>query len=676
MAKQRPMKLEDLFRLKALGRVAISPDAAQVAFELKRFDYEKNKNFVNLMSVDAGGGKMRELTRGDHVDQMPRWSPDGSRLAFTSDRDKGRTLWVMDMAGGEPRRITETDGWVSDFAWSPDGRRIAYAYHPMNEREKLERDEKSDELKKRPAFKHITRLFHKLDGAGYWNGEYTHIWIINADGGKPKQLTRGDYDDAEPRFSPDGRLVSFVSNRVDNPDLDKHNNDIYTVRASGGAIRRITQMEGGAAGHSWSPDGKTIAYIGNPSRRGNSYKYLDRVWLVPASGGKPRELTTDIDNECFNVTLGDVAAGLFDALPPIWTPDSKRVYFPVSEQGATRLYSRSVDRRDTRCEVDGHLNIYAAQRTGRDGPIALSIGTPTNPGDVYLYDPAGGGRATGVSDDRLQRLTQVNDAVLSKLYVAEPEHFTVKSDKLDIDAWVLKPPGFDAKKKYPAILEIHGGPAGQYGAAFFHEMQWMASKGYVVVFGNPRGSAGYGVKFRNAIQFDWGNLDYKDVSRIADWLFKQRYVDGRRVGVTGGSYGGYMTNWLVAHTRRFRAAVTQRSVVSFESFYGVSDVGYLPGWMGPKPPWDDPKPYRKQSPLTHVKKVRTPLLIIHSEEDWRCPVSQADELFIALKMLEVETELVRFEGESHGLSRGGRPQNRAERLRQIMRWMDKHLAKA
>jgi acylaminoacyl-peptidase len=207
-------------------------------------------------------------------------------------------------------------------------------------------------------------------------------------------------------------------------------------------------------------------------------------------------------------------------------------------------------------------------------------------------------------------------------------------------------------------------------------MQWMAARGYVVVFGNPRGSAGYGLKFRSAIQFDWGNLDYQDVSRIADWLFKQRYVDGRRVGVTGGSYGGYMTNWLVAHTHRFRAAVTQRSVVSFESFYGVSDMGYLPGWMAPKPPWDDAAPYRRQSPLTYVKKVRTPLLIIHSEEDWRCPVSQADELFTALKMLGVETELVRFEGESHGLSRGGRPQNRAERLRQIMRWMDKHLAKA
>ena len=667
MAKKRPMKLDDLFKLKAVGAVAISPDGTKVAFELKRFDLQENKNFVNIMLVDVGGPKPRPLTCGNHVDLRPRWSPDGQRLAFTSDRDKGRTLWLLDMTGGEPRRISEPDGFVTDFAFSPNGRKIVYTRQAMSENEKLARDGKNDEIKKKPQIKRITRLFHKLDGAGYWNGNYTHVWITSTGGGKAKQLTRGEYDHAEPRFSPDGRLVSFISNRMDNPDYNNHNMDIYVVRPTGGAIRKITQMEGGVWGHSWSPDGKTIAFVGNAARLGNYYKHLDRIWLAPSKGGKPRELTREIDNECYNATICDVAGMMFEPNPPIWSADSQRVFFPVTERGSTHIYTRSVSRKDTRLAFDGDINVYDLQRSGPSGPIALAIGTATNPGDVFVFDPD--------TDQEPRRLTHVNAEALKRIHIAEPEEFTVKSGNVNVQTWVLKPPGFNANRKYPAILEIHGGPQAQYGHSFFHEMQWMAAKGYVVVFGNPRGSAGYGLKYRNCIQHDWGNLDHKDVSKIADWLFSRKYVDRKRVGVSGGSYGGYMTNWLVGHTNRFRAAVTQRSVVNFDSFYGVSDFGFQPGWVSTKPPWADPASYRKQSPLTYAKNIKTPLLIIHSEEDWRCPVSQADELFTALKVLGRETELIRFEGESHGLSRGGRPQNRGERLRVIMAWMDKYLLK-
>jgi dipeptidyl aminopeptidase/acylaminoacyl peptidase len=263
--------------------------------------------------------------------------------------------------------------------------------------------------------------------------------------------------------------------------------------------------------------------------------------------------------------------------------------------------------------------------------------------------------------------------VLARIDVADPEPFSVRSGSVHVHGWLLKPPGFNPRRKYPAIIEIHGGPQVQYGCAFFHELQCLAAAGYVVVYANPRGGSGYGLKFMSAIRGRWGGLDYQDVMRVANWLFARPFVDKRRVGVTGGSYGGYMTNWLIGHTNRFAAAVTQRSVVNIESIIGTSDYGYqlgeeLGGW-----PWKNVERLRRQSPLTFVKNIKTPLLIIHSEQDLRCAIEQAEQLFMSLRLLGREVEFVRFEGECHELSRGGRPQNRAERLRRILGWFEKHL---
>lgn len=660
------MRLEDLHELKAVGRVALSPDGRQVVFELKRADLDENQNYTQLMIVDVAGGEPRALTAaGKHNDLLPKWSPDGTRIGFVSTRDKGATLWVLPMDGGEPRRLTDNDGFVADFAFSPDGRRIAYIWQAMNERQKLERDEKKDELKRRPQIKRITRLQHKLDGEGWWNGQRRHVYVVSAAGGKPKQLTFGDYDDSEPNFSPDGRLVSFTSNRVENPDLYTENADIYVVRVSGGGLKKVTRMPGACKAHTWSPDGKRIAYIGDPAGPGEWWKYNARVWVVDATGGKPREVTREIDQQCVNTTLGDVTTAGFAPTPPLWSRDGERLYFTASEQGATRLFSRSLDKRDMRCEIGGEVNILFAQRTASDGPVALSIGTATNPGDVYLADPG--------ENWRLRRLTHVNAGLLERVEVAEPEAFRVRSDGVEVQGWVLRPPDFDKRRRYPAILEIHGGPHAQYGYSFFHEMQWLAAKGYVVAYANPRGSTGYGLKFMNCTHADWGNLDARDVMKVADWLFSRPYVDPKRVGVTGGSYGGYMTNWLVSHTDRFRAAVTQRSVVNLESLFGTSDFGYDLGHEFGGTPWHKVEQLRRQSPLTYVKNIRTPLLIEHQEQDLRCPIEQAEQLFACLKVLGREVELIRFEGESHGMSRGGRPHNRAERLRAIAGWFDKYM---
>lgn len=674
MAKKRAMALDDLFRIRAVGRVAISPDGSRVVFELKRFDLKKNKNFTQLMIVGLKG-KPRPLTEGEHNDTLPQWSLDGTRLAFVSDREKAACLYVMPMDGGEPQRLTDRDGSVGDFAWSPDGRRFAFIYQSMSDREKLERDDKKDQLAKQPQYKHITRLFHKLDGDGWWNGHYTHVYVMSAKGGKARQLTRGAYDAREPRFSPDGRLISFISNRSGDPDWDWDQSDIYVVKPGGGRIKRITQSPGYCSAHSWSPDGAAFCYVGNPCKPRQWYKYDEHIWTVPAAGGKARELTRGIDKQCTNTTGGDVASAGFSSSPPLWSPDSSRVYFQVSERGATRIYSISATGRGLLCEFGGDLNVMHMQRTARDGMVALSVGTAPNPADVYVADltssdpPAERRR-------RAQRLTDVNAGLFKRVEVAEPEGFSFMSGKTLLEGWVLKPPGFRKGRKYPAILQIHGGPEAQYGYGFYHELQWLAARGYVVVYANPRGSSGYGFEHMRCIMRDWGNLDYKDAMKITDWIAKRPYVDSKRIGVTGGSYGGFLTNWLIGKTNRYKAAVTQRSCVNWESMLGTSDFGFIIGDEFGGTPWKDHQNLRRQSPLTYVKGIRkhnTPTLIIHSEEDLRCPIEQGEQLFMTMKMLGCTVEFVRFEGEPHGLSRGGRPQNRRERLRRIGDWFDRYL---
>lgn len=666
MAKPRPMRLEDLFAMQVIGQAAISPDGTRVAYELKRFDFAENRNVQQLMLLDAATGVSRPITdAAQRSDSLPRWSPDGARLAFLSDREKGSTLWVMPMDGGEPRRLTDCEGRVSDFAWSPDGRSIAYVYQPLNEREQLERDDKRDELKRRPQYKHITRLLHKFDGVGYWNGHYAHVHIISAKGGKPRQLSDGPFDDREPRFSPDGQLVSFVSNRRGDPDRDIDQSDIYAVSARGGRLRQLTRGPGYRSQHAWSPDGRSIAYVGSACKPGDWWKVDNHLWELDVASGRARELSGGIDNSCDNMTIGDVAGIGFDASPPIWYDAGQRIAFVVSEHGATRLYSVGVKRRDVRLEIGGNIRIHHIQRTGPTGSVAINIGSATNPADLYVTDLE--------HDGDPRRLTHVNQELLTRAAASAPREFWLKSGSTKLQCWMLAPPDFREDRRYPAILQIHGGPQAQYGYSFMHEMQVMAARGYVVAYCNPRGSSGYGLKHRRCIVGDWGSVDYDDVKKLADWLFSRPFVDPKRVGVTGGSYGGFMTNWIVGHEKRFAAAVTQRSCVNFESMVGTSDFGpELMNTLGGAP-WRGFEKLRRQSPLIFAEKMRTPLLIVHSEQDLRCPIEQAQQLFTALKFLGCEVELVAFEGESHGLSRGGRPQNRAERLKRILGWFDRYL---
>jgi dipeptidyl aminopeptidase/acylaminoacyl peptidase len=661
--KKRRIDIEDLFKLRVIGTAAMSPDGGRIVFALQRRDLRKNKTFSSLYAVSARGGRLRRLTRGDHADHLPRFSPDGRTLAFLSNRDKTSAVWLLPMDGGEPKRLTDRDGHVMDYSWSPDGKTIAVARKALTEREKLLRDEKTDEAARRPHFRHVTRLVYKFDGEGYLSGEMIHIHLVNVANGRSTRLTDGKWDEVEPRFSPDGSKVSFLSNRVPDPDLYVDNYDIYTVGRDGKGTRRVTRERGPKQSHAWSPDGAHIVFLGHLGGPGEWSAHNCHVRRVKSGGGPSVDLTPDVDRHTMNMVIGDSDSTAFGGPPPHFTADGKRVVFAVTDEGAGHLASVPLEGGPVEPLVDGPVSVFGFGLPATGGPGWAVVADLTTPAEMFSLDPVNG---LG------KRLSSVNRAALAGIDVAKPEEVRFRRRGGAVHGWLLKPPGFRKGRKYPFVLEIHGGPHCAYGHVFFHEMQLLAARGYVVLMTNPRGSDGYGLDHRTAIHADWGNVDTKDLMRAVDGVVKEGFVDERRMYVTGGSYGGYMTNWLVGHTNRFRAAVTQRSVVNLSSFFGTSDMGYYFRETFDGDPWTNPANYERMSPITYAGKIETPLLIIHSEEDYRCPIGQAEELFVKLKLLGKEVEMVRFVGESHGLSRGGRPQNRVERLKRILGWFKRH----
>ena len=662
--RKRPIEIEDLFRLRVVGATDMAPDGSRVAFALQRLDLKKNATYSSLYAVSGRGGRLRRLTRGDHVEGNPRFSPDGSILAFLSNRDKARALWLLPMDGGEPKRLTDRDLAVIDYAWSPDGKHIAIAARALTDRQKLERDGKTKELARQPDFRHVTRLHNKTDGVGYRSEESTNLHLVRVASGRTTPLTSGKWDDIEPRFSPDATRVSFLSNRVKDPDLFGSNLDIYSVGLDGKGLRKITREPGPAFGHTWLPDGKQIVYLGHLGGPGEWSKHNIHVRRVPAGGGKSTDLTPDLDRNAMNLVIGDVASTDFGGPAPVLTPDGSRVLFAVTDEGRSRLASVSVDGGPIADPITDDRTVFGFGFARDAGTGWMISGDMTDPGDLFAMSPDG---VPG------KRLTKVNATALRGLDIVEPEEVKSKRRGGFVHGWILRPPTFRKGRKYPAVLEIHGGPHVAYGRVFFHEVQLLAARGYIVLMTNPRGSDGYGLAHRTAIQSDWGNVDMKDLMTAVDGLLANEPVDPKRLYLTGGSYGGYMTNWLVGHTNRFRAAVTQRSVTNLESFVGSSDIGFTFGRAEfDGQPWEEPERYRKLSPLTYAEKIETPLLVVHSESDFRCPIEQGEQLFVKLKLLGKTVEMVRFVGESHGLSRGGRPQNRAERLRRILGWFKRY----
>jgi dipeptidyl aminopeptidase/acylaminoacyl peptidase len=663
--KKRLITAEDLYRFQLITDCRISPDGKHVVFAVQRVDKKTEKKYSNLWVVPTDGGRPRQFTYGDQVDGQPRWSPDGCEIAFLSNRgdEEQSQMYVIPFYGGEARPLTDLKGTFAGFEWSPDGRQIVCQFR-RKDQEAIEREE--DERKEELGIvsHHITRVFYKLDGTGYLPQERWHIWTIDARNGRAKQLTdSGVYDELEPRWSPDGGQIVFCSNRSEDPDFDPDATDLYIIPAAGGEMRKIETPFGPKELPSFSPDGRWIAYVGHEGR-GDWWKN-DDLWAVPADGqGQARNLTGRYDIHVSCGTINDMGSPAM--MPPTWSKDGQRLYFQMVHHGNTLLKSISLDGDDMQTVIGGEGVVGAFTFDQEGAKLGCFYGEMKNPGQVWVRDVATG---------RSRKLTRVNENLLGGIELGEIEEVWFKgAADNDLQGWILKPPGFDPSKKYPSILEIHGGPLVQYGNFFMHEFYYLAAQGYVVWFSNPRGGRGYGEAHAKAIWGAHGTADHADLMAWADYVAGQPYIDRDRMGVTGGSYGGYMTNWIIGHTDRFRAAVTQRSISNRISGWGSKDFNWTYQEMfDNQPPWEALDRYWDVSPIKYIGNAKTPTLVIHSQQDHRCPIEQGEQVFVALKQLGVEAEFVVFPDEPHGLSRVGRTDRRIERLNHIRRWFDRFL---
>jgi len=656
---KRSVRAEDLALLQLASDAQIAPDASAVAYVVTTMDLEADRYRSAIWLARTDGSPPRRFTSGTQRDMMPRWSPSGEELAFLSDRTGSDQLWVIPRNGGEARQVTNFVEPVTGFAWSPDGQRIAVVTRAQQAEGKV--DPETDVVR-------LTRLRYRFDGQrGFLHERRSHIWVVDLRTGTLERATDGDWDDDWPAWSPDGSQLVFTSNRTEEREWNAAS-ELWLLRFdAAGRTVDLSCVSGGPSAAfgrpSWSPDGRLIAAVGHFESWAGSARHK-RLWVMTPDGNERWNLSAD-----FDATLEDSL--LTDAFGPskpglIWSPDGRWIFTQVSEQGAVRLYRFPVSGGAPECIIGGARRVLDFSLSADGRWIAAVIADPVDPGSVWLMAADG-------SSSRC--LADPNAAWKEEVEILGPEEMWVSSpvDGRPIHAWVLRPANAGGER-VPLVLSIHGGPHGMYGWAYCHEFQVLAAEGYGVVYANPRGSQGYGETFLACTRGAWGEADMPDLMAVVDAVLAQGWADPERLGVCGGSYGGYMTNWIIGHTDRFRAAVSMRCVSELVSMYGTSDIGvYFSEWEIGATPWDDPERYRRLSPLTYAPNIRTPLLLLHAEEDWRCPIAQAEQLFTWLRRLGRTVELVRFPGEGHNLTRSGRPRHRLEHLEHELRWFRTYL---
>jgi len=667
--KKRFIAPEDLYQIELISSARISPNGQHVVYSQQRVERKTEKKFANLWlaATEAPGTTAaRQFTYGDQKDLLPRWSPDETQIAFLSTRgsaEKPPQIYLIPLQGGEARPLTDIAGEIQDFSWSPDGKRLLCVVRKTDP-EQIEREKDEQKKKLGVVARHYQRVFYKLDGYGYLPHERSHLWLVDAHTGKARQLTDHPiYDEMYPSWSPDGKWIVLVSNRSSDPDFNLDAVDLFLLPASGGELQKISAPIGEKFMPVFSPDGKWIAYYGvegeNVGYKNNS------LWIVPTDGSQaPHNLTEKYDVHISAWTINDQAAP--EQMPPTWSSDGQIIYFPVTKHGRSVVQSIRTDGTDLQAVIDeegaaGSFTLDQAQQK-----MAYIYGTMADPGQVFVLD---------LTRNTKRGLSRANRALLDNLELGTVETHWIKGPAgNDLQGWILKPPGFDPKRKYPSILEIHGGPMLQYGYLFMHEFYFLASQEYVVYFCNPRGGRGYGEDHTKAIWGGWGGADYDDLMAWTDYVAGMPYIDTSRMGVTGGSYGGYMTVWIIGHTTRYKAAVAQRCVSNMVSMWGSSDFNWaFQIELNNKPPFEDLQKFWDHSPIKYIGKAKTPTLVIHNEMDLRCPIEQGEQVFVALKKLGVESEMVRFPDEFHGLSRNGRTDRRIARLNHIAGWFNRHL---
>ncbi|MDX2031770.1 MAG: S9 family peptidase [Blastocatellia bacterium] len=670
----------DLFKFNWIADPQISPDGSRVAFVKVWVNQKADRYDSALWIVPTDGKPARQLTAGPR-DSTPRWSPDGKQLAFIRSAEKeGRPqppqIYLLGLDGGEAQPLTEMPRGAGGFEWSPDGKTLVFSSSEdasSKEKEKTEGGEAKAKPPERVSdVRVINRATYRSNGPGYVNPKlHSHLWSVSlpttpGEMPKPKQLTRGNFDEGNPTWSPDGKRIYFVANRTLEPYYESPRTELFSIAPDGGDEKKVLTFEGGMRDYTFSNDGNRIAFGGVISHKPvRSYTQPDL--FVGDLGAAPRNLTAEYDFDIGGGIGGDQRAPRGGSPGGvIWSRDNRYLYVNVAEHGRANL--KRIDAATGKVEpvTTGDHDIQGYTATPDASKMALLVSSSVNIGDLFLLDTASG---------RMTRLTRINDELFSQLNLTHPEEIWYNSfDGRKIQGWIQKPPNFDPAKKYPFILEIHGGPHSAYGFTFTHEFQWMAARGYVVLYTNPRGSTSYGQDFGNIIQYNYPGDDHKDLMLGVDEVLKRGYLDEKRLGVTGGSGGGVLTNWAVGHTTRFAAAVSQRSIADWAGFWYTADFTlFTPTWFRAAP-WEDPDDFVKRSPITFVKNVTTPMMFIEGEADWRTPPNEGGEImFRALKYRKIPTVMVRFPNESHELSRSGVPWHRVERLQHILNWFDKYL---
>ena len=645
------MRPHDVYDLVNAGDPRLSPDGTRVAYVVTRSDEEANdyRSAIWVAPLD-GSAEPRPFTSGEKRDSTPRWSPDGKWLAFASNRGEEKApgaLYVIPAGGGEARKLTDLKESVEAVAWSPDSTRLAFTARVRDEAY-----EEEDERKRPP--RRFTRVFHKLDSVGWTGDRRKHVFIVELESGETTQLTSGDFEHDNPAWSPDGKQIAFDGLRDERWDTELINR-IYLVDAGGGEPLVLTGDEASYELAAFSPDGSRIAY--RMVVEDGTYPHHGQIGVMNADGGEKRTLTESLDRQCSPYP---------DYREPIW--DDGRLVFTVEDGGNTHLYSVAADASSPPQLVVGGERSISGCDAGA-GALVFVASTYTTMREVHVGPDA-------------ERLTNVGESFLTGRDLIEPERFTATSeDGYEVDAWLFRPPGFDESARYPAILTIHGGPFTQYGTGFFDEFQVMAAGGYVVLASNPRGGSGYSEEHGRAIRGPvgdagpgWGARDYEDLIAVVDTAL-ERYdvVDPERLGVIGGSYGGFMTSWIVGHTNRFKAAISERAVNNLISMFGSSDLFWVFERQFGGPLWDNVDAYVDRSPSTYARSIETPVLVLHSENDLRCNIEQGEHLFTLLRLLGKEVEMLRFPSESHELTRGGSPRHRELRFEAVLDWFDRYL---